>query len=649
MALSAHEQANRSWHLSGPRSLCGQRCGAVHTLVALLLVLVASCAQAFPGGSGQPDFLPVEQAFPFNAFVDDGELVLEWRVTEEHYLYRDRFELDVQPGELIKGEPRFSAETVMQDDPYFGQVPVFEEDVQMRLSMDPDSGVDQARVSVTWQGCAKAGLCYPPQTENWLYIAEGNQLVPSDESGDSDEAPRTGDSTVGKRTATDNATGGGSGLGERTASGLQSVLEQDSLWLIAGLFFLLGLGLTFTPCVLPMIPIISAVVAGQRQLSTPQAFTLSLSYVLGMAITYAGAGVLVGLMGASFNVQAWLQAPWVLGTFAALFTLLALAMFGVFELRLPAVLQDRLTRKSQNLTGGRVASVFGIGSLSALIVSPCVTAPLAAALVFISATQDALVGGIALLFLGLGMGTPLLLIGTGGQRFMPRPGPWMDGIKALFGVLMLAVAIWLLERVVPGPVALLLWALLLAVAGVQLGAFEPTAAGWARTRKGLGLVIFAGAMMLLAGALAGGSDPTRPLAPFMGSAESEAGHEAPFTRLDSVPVLEERLEQARRQGQPVILDLYADWCISCKIMERRVFSDPQVARQMSRYTRLQLDVTENTRPQRLLLDRYGLFGPPSLLFFSPEGEELTDLRVVGEMDRNQFSERLARVSQRVFP
>lgn len=617
-------------------------------VLCLLLPAMATQGQSFPGSSSQNDFLPVHEAFLFNAFVDDGELVLEWRVTPAHYLYRDHLELTVEPEELVTGSPRFTAESVQQDDPYFGEVAVFLDDVQMRLALDPDSGIEQGEITVVWQGCAKAGLCYPPETERLLYNAADNSLMPAEDSasGRSSDRSSSAAGTSPASNVANNDTGGG--FADRTAAGLQSVLQQDSLLIIAGIFFLLGLGLTFTPCVLPMIPIISAVVAGQRQLTTGQAFVLSLAYVLGMALTYAGAGVLVGMLGASFNVQAWLQAPWVLAAFAGLFGLFALAMFGVFELRLPRILQDRLTSQSQKLSGGRMASVFGIGSLSALIVSPCVTAPLAAALVFISATQDALIGATALFWLGMGMGTPLLLIGTGGQRFMPRPGPWMDAIKALFGVLMLAVAIWLLERVLPGPVALALWAALLAVAGVQLGAFEPVRSGWPRTRKGVGLLLFASAMMLLSGALAGGNDPTRPLAPFMAGSEGSAREAKTFERLSDVATLERRLAQARDQGQPVILDLYADWCISCKIMERRVFSDPDVAKQMAAFTRLQLDVTDNSRAQRELLNQYGLFGPPSLLFFNASGEEQQDMRVVGEMNRRQFSSHMDQVNRQVL-
>ena len=610
-------------------------------LLILLFALAGPAAAQSPFSEGNGgDFPPVEKAFPFTAWAEDGELVLQWDVTPEFYLYEDRISIETEPAGALTLPPGFSIESEIKDDPYFGETPVFYEDVDARLSPADDYAGGPIRVTVEWQGCAEAGLCYTPQTETLRYDpGDDSVLYP---------APEKAQSTPGSRGNADEQAS--NSQDERWRGGnLETLLSSDSLLWAMLVFYGLGLGLTFTPCVLPMIPIISAVVAGQRQLNTLQAFYLSLAYVLGMALTYAAAGVLVGLLGASFNLQAHLQAPWVLVLFAGLFALFALAMFGVFDIRLPERLTSRLTRQSERLSGGNVAGVAGIGALSALIVSPCVTAPLAAALVYLSATQDAAMGGLALFALALGMGTPLVLVGTGGKRFMPQPGPWMNRIKAAFGILMLAVAIWLLERVIPGPATLALWAVLLAVTGVQLGAFEPLGEGWPRTRKGIGLVLVLAAAMLLAGAMAGASDPLRPLAPF----QADAGHggsdtpEKAFERISDAERIDDRLEQAAEAGKPVILDFYADWCISCKVMEREVFHTEPVLKAMADFERIQVDVTANTDADQALLDRFGLFGPPTLLFFNAEGEELEQARILGEMDQQAFLDHLERVRGRI--
>ena len=345
------------------------------------------------------------------------------------------------------------------------------------------------------------------------------------------------------------------------------------------------------------------------------------------------------------SLQAQLQSPWVLGTFAALFVVFALAMFNVFDLQLPQAIQNRLNQASQNLSGGRLASVFGIGALSALVVSPCVSAPLAGSLLYISTTQDAVVGGIALFSLGLGMGIPLILVAVGGRHLLPRTGSWMNVVKAFYGVMLLAVAIWLLERLVPAWVALTLWGVLAAITGVQLGAFDQAKAGWQRTWKGAGLVLFAWGLALLAGALSGASDPLKPLAPFMASANggnAPAEAHAEFNRMAAPDDIRAQLARASEQGQPVILDFYADWCISCKIMEREVFSQPAVITAMTPYTLLQIDLTDNTPAQQSLLEDLGLFGPPAILFYDGDGEEVSDLRVLGEMDKAQFMDHLAK-------
>ncbi|XOZ34061.1 protein-disulfide reductase DsbD [Halomonadaceae bacterium KBTZ08] len=623
--------------------------GVIIILTRLLILLFALAGPAaaqspFSDGNGG-DFPPVEEAFPFSAWVDDGELVLDWKVTPEFYLYENRISIQTEPANALSLPPRFSIDSTIKDDPYFGKTPVFYEDVSATLAPANDYDGGAIRVTVEWQGCAEAGLCYTPQTETLRYKpADGSVMypAPTDKSADTPDTTSAEADTSGES--------GSTGDEDRwRGDSLTTLLNSDSLIWTTLVFYGLGLGLTFTPCVLPMIPIISAIVSGQRQLGTLQAFYLSVTYVLGMAITYTAAGVLVGLLGASFNLQAHLQAPWVLALFAALFVLLALAMFGLFEIRLPEKLTNRLTRQSERLSGGNVAGVASIGALSALIVSPCVTAPLAGALVYLSATQDAIQGGLALFALALGMGTPLVIVGTGGRRFMPHPGPWMNRIKAAFGILMLAVAIWLLERVIPGPVVLALWAVLLAVTGVQLGAFEPLGEGWPRTRKGFGLVLVLMAAMLLAGAMAGASDPLRPLSPF----QAQAGRTAsdlpaePFERLDDARRVQTRLEQAAEAGNPVILDFYADWCISCKVMERRVFDTRPVLEAMSGFERLQVDVTDNTAADQALLERFNLFGPPTLLFFNSDGQELKQARILGEMDQDAFLEHLDRVRRQL--
>ncbi|MCP4066007.1 MAG: protein-disulfide reductase DsbD, partial [Gammaproteobacteria bacterium] len=374
---------------------------------------------------------------------------------------------------------------------------------------------------------------------------------------------------------------------------------------------------------------------------------------LGMALTYAAAGVLTGLLGASFNLQAQLQSPWVLSVFALLFVVFALSMFDLFEIQLPRFIREPLNDASHRLTGSRVFSIFGIGALSALIVSPCVSAPLAGSLLYISTTQDAVIGGVALFALGLGMGIPLILVAVGGRKLLPTTGHWMTAVKHFYGVMLLAVAIWLVERLVPGWLALTLWGLLIAITGVQLGAFDAARAGWERTRKGLGLVLFAYGLALLAGAVAGANDPLKPLAPFtvasasFGGAGNAGVQHADFVRVKQPGEIEAMLQQAREQGRPVLLDFYADWCISCKVMERNVFSKPDVIQALSPYTLLQIDMTDNTPEQQAMLDELGLFGPPAILFYRGNGQELPQHRVLGEMDREEFLGHLQKLDSEV--
>ena len=611
---------------------CRQLWSTLRLTVFMMLMVASGSAAAISadnslfGNNNHSDFLPVDEALPFNFSTGDGAIILSWDTAPQHYLYKGRIRVTpVTPG-VQAGEPEFSLPGKTIEDEYFGEVTVFYDPVEARVPVTLPAGTTEAQLKVTYQGCAKAGLCYPPQTREVLYYpgTAAQTLHPPADSGN------TSGTAI-----TDNE------IDTSSATGLAGFLSRQSIAVIAGVFFLLGLGLTFTPCVLPMVPIISSLVSGHNTRTTGHALLLSFSYVLGMALTYAAAGVLTGLLGASFNLQAQLQSPLALGLFAALFVVFALSMFDLFELQLPRFIREPLNDASQSLTGSRVASIFGIGALSALIVSPCVSAPLAGSLLYISTTQDAVIGGVALLALGLGMGVPLILVAVGGRKLLPSTGHWMATVKHFYGVMLLAVAIWLIERLVPVWLGLTLWGLLITVTGVQLGAFDAAKAGWERTRKGLGLVLFAYGLALLAGASSGADDPLKPLAPFTAVAASSQAPDAEqthasFQRLQTPDDIQAMLTQASAAKKPVILDFYADWCISCKVMERNVFSDPEVIQAMAPYTLLQIDLTENTPDQQAWLDELGLFGPPAILFYHEGGQELVQHRVLGEMDRNEF-------------
>jgi thiol:disulfide interchange protein DsbD len=632
------------------RRICREFTLSIRFPVLVALLLITGNVLAFGtgnnslfGNNSNNGFLPVDEALPFNYTTDRGAVVLNWNIAPEHYLYRGRIEITPVTEGVTIGEPQFSLKGQDIEDDYFGAVTVFYDPVDARVPVTLPEGVDEAHLEVTYQGCAKAGLCYPPQTRDVLYYPGNSANTGS--AASSTGAPPTPNDTSG--------TVSGQPSDTSSATGLAGFLAHQSVWVIAGVFFLLGLGLTFTPCVLPMVPIISSLVSANNTRTTGHALLLASSYVLGMALTYALAGVITGLLGASFNLQAQLQSPWVLSVFALLFVVFALSMFDLFEIQLPRFMRDSLNSASQNLTGKRIVSIFGIGALSALIVSPCVSAPLAGSLLYISTTQNAVIGGTALLALGLGMGAPLILVAVGGRKLLPSAGYWMTTVKHIYGVMLLAVAIWLIERLVPGWVGLVLWGMLVAVTGVQLGAFDAAKAGWERTRKGVGLVLFAYGIALLAGAVTGANDPLKPLAPFTQapvalSASANANlvqAHAGFERVESPDEIRSLLAQASDQNQPVVLDFYADWCISCKVMERNVFSDPLVAQELSRYTLLQIDITDNTPAQQALLNELGLFGPPAILFYGSNGQEMQSQRVLGEMNRDEFMNHLNGVAR----
>ncbi|RMF19603.1 MAG: protein-disulfide reductase DsbD [Gammaproteobacteria bacterium] len=558
----------------------------------------------------EPEFLPVDEAFRFSAAQDDKGLVLNWRITEGYYLYQERIHVKPLNDAPPAGEPVFDREGELKDDPNFGQVRVFHDQLAVHV---PVSSTEPVEYQVSYQGCAEAGLCYPPQKRTVAFVP-----------GTSPEVTPTTQSSLPAEP-----------LNTESASDLARALGGNSAWVTLLIFLGLGIGLAFTPCVFPMIPILSSIVTGQKHITTARAFALSWAYVIGMAATYAAAGVLVGVFGASANIQAYMQEPWLITLFATLFVALALSMFGFYELQLPAFLRDRLSARSNAAEGGSLSGAAAMGVFSALVVSPCVSAPLAGALVYISTTGDGVLGGLTLFTLGIGMGIPLILIAVGGKHWLPRAGGWMESVKAVFGVLLLGVAIWLLERILPAPLVLALWALLAICSAVYMGAFSNPATNWQKLWKGLGLALFVYGLMLLAGAALKAEDPLNPLeplarGPIAGGGSGVQPVKAGFITVHSSEDLDRVL--AERRGKPAFVDFYADWCISCKVVEREVFTDPQVSQMLQKVTLIKADITENDDANQALLNRFGLYGPPAYLFYNQDSQIRNDLTWIGEVD-----------------
>jgi len=572
-----------------------------------------------------PEFLKVNEAFKFSSESSDTGLKLKWTISEDYYLYLERFKFASKQEGAVVGEPRFSTSGKEKQDPYFGTVHVIHDAVEVFLPITfTDMSLNDAEIKVTYQGCAEAGLCYPPKHQKILFVPtakKSNQApTPVDKVNDNDAINTAETPNMDE------------------ASGVFSFLQNNSLPFIAGIFFLLGIGLTFTPCVFPMIPIITSIIAGQEKPTVSKSFILSSAYVVGMAATYATAGVITGLLGASANIQAALQDPILLSVFAAIFVLLALSMFGLYELQLPSFIRDKLNSSSQKLNGGHITSVFMIGAFSALIVSPCVSAPLAGALLYISSTGDALIGGVSLFALGLGMGVPLIIIAVGGGKLFPKAGKWMDQVKNVFGIMLIAVAIWLLSRFISGELSLGLWAILFGMTASQMGAFDAANTGWPRVVKGLGLLFALYAILLTLGAFSGATNPLNPLEKIVQqtnfSKVSANKNEQVFTVIYDDIGLQEEILIAKNLGKPLMVDFYADWCISCKVMEHTIFPLPHIQNKLNQYHLVKADVTENTQKNQALLNKFGLFGPPSMLFFDQNGEEMKSLRIVGEINES---------------
>ncbi|MBI3187253.1 MAG: protein-disulfide reductase DsbD [Gammaproteobacteria bacterium] len=602
----------------------------IKSLLLVLSLLVMSqqiwAANPFGGGDtggmgGGDDILDPDQAFQLETRVENGTVKASWQIAEGHYLYRDKTKILAEDASLQTGELTTSPGEKKHDE-FFGDIEVYHHSAEASLPL-LKSVAGSYNFTIKYQGCSEiAGICYPPISKKVTLDLSNAGVAGAIGAGNSGNAAPMSEQ-------------------DRIAESLMS----GSFWIIVASMFGFGLLLAFTPCVFPMIPILSSIIVGQGQaLTTRKAFFLSLTYVLAMAVINTIAGVLAAKSGES--MQIWFQNPWILGSFAVVFVLLSLSMFGFYDLQMPSSVQSRLTSMSNSQEGGTYMGVAIMGLLSALIVGPCVAAPLFGVLIYISMTGDQLLGGVALFSLSMGMGAPLIAIGTSAGKIMPRAGMWMDVIKAVFGVLLLAVAIWMLERILPEQITMLLWAMLFIVSSIYMNSFETLPAestGWARLWKGVGLVLFIYGAMLLIGAAAGNKDMFQPLKGVGGGQVAQAAAHIQFKQIKGLDELQQQLDAAKAQGKPVMLDFYADWCISCKEMEKLTFTDSEVQNSLANMVLLQADVTPNDAKDKELYQHFGIIGPPAIIFYNSDGSEQRNLRVVGYMPAGEFAAQVKNV------
>ncbi|WP_432743642.1 protein-disulfide reductase DsbD [Methylobacter sp. G7] len=566
----------------------------------------------------EDDLLPPDQAFEFFATVKDAHtLQVNWHIADGYYLYREKIQLEVVNADGVKLGHYDIPRGAPKQDEAFGLVETFHNELGFDLPLiRSDISAQTLTLQAKYQGCADRGVCYPPMSKN-IDLALPVALQPPTQQAEAQE------------------------LSEQDE--IVQSLRKDSLPITLLSFFGFGLLLSLTPCIFPMIPILSGIIVGHgNRITTRRAFLLSLSYVLASALTYTVFGILAALFGS--NLQTAFQQPWIIGLFSAVFVVLSLSMFGFYHLELPKSFQAKLHNSSEIHRDGSLWGAAIMGALSSLIVGPCVAAPLAGALIYIGQTGDAVLGGSALFFLGLGMGVPLLLLGASAGKLLPKAGNWLNSTKAVFGVIMLAVAVWMLSRILPGEVIMMLWAMLLIFPAIYLSAVDPlpeNSSGWRKLWKGLGLMMLAYGLLLLTGFSLGNSNPLKPLQGLGLTTAQAAKPGISFERVASAD-LEARINQAAANHQPVMLDFYADWCISCKEMEAYTFSDPRVKQALEGYVLLQVDITNNSDDDKALLAKFKLIGPPSILFFGLDSQEKTAHRIIGYQDAETFIKSLQR-------
>ena len=598
-------------------------------LLLLSISLPAGAAESFnllDGLGGQDDILDPDDAFKVSHDSQPGQFKINWVIADGHYLYRDKMQITASDPDVITKPLQMPAGEAKEDPIFNKTLHVFHNFADATLPYHYTNDGDKDVIfKVKYQGCSEiSGICYPPQTKTFTV-----RLSPISEAQAATIA---------------------SSASSPSGAGAEPVSEQDEIanalrsgntLLTLLIFFGAGLLLAFTPCVFPMIPILSGIIVGQGEdISTRKAFYLSLIYVLAMAMTYTIVGILVGLSGE--NIQAWFQNPWIIGSFAIIFVALSFSMFGFYELQMPTSIQSKLTHISNSQQGGNIIGVAIMGFLSALIVGPCVTAPLVGALIYIAETGDAVLGGLALFSLSMGMGAPLLVIGASAGKFLPKAGMWMDAVKAVFGVLLLGLAIWLLERVAPAGFTMFLWAALIIVSAIYMGAIDGLTAGssgWKKLWKGLGILLLIYGIIILLGLASGNRNVFQPLKGLGGSSDAAAQVEhLSFIQIKGVDGLNAELAKAKTAGKPVMLDFYADWCVSCKEMEALTFADPSVKKALEGVVLLQADVTPNDEKDTELYKHFGIIGPPSIMFFGADGIERRNYRVVGYKPAEEFSQ-----------
>jgi len=600
----------------------------------MLSALIAFVFLLMPLAHAEDDYLQPEDAFKFSARMADAKTIeIKYAIAGGYYMYRERFRFKAVGVKL--GEPILPAGKVKFDDTFQKNVETYRNTLTIKIPVEAEGTFT---LTATGQGCADKGLCYAP-TESEAKLSPGGmgllgavaaaqgELIGSDVV----DKPRPGRQVSSP--GIEKAAAVAVPSADLEMGRIEASLKSGELLVILPLFFLLGLGLSFTPCVLPMVPILSSIIVGEGAQVRPQrGFFLSVTYSLGMAIVYTGLGIAAGLIGE--GLSAALQNPWVLGTFALLMAALALSMFGVYQLQVPAAIQLKLIQASEKQATGKLLGVFVMGAMSALIVGPCVAAPLAGALMYISQTRDVLVGGGALFAMAVGMSVPLLLVGLSAGSLLPRAGVWMESVKRFFGVLMLAVALWLLSPVIPAWVQLSGWAAL----GIGYGTcmLWTKKSGW--LAKALGLVFVAFGLVQLVSVATGGHDALAPLAHLKGS----SARKTDFVQVRSVAELDAALMQSN--GKIVMLDFYADWCVSCLEMEKLTFSDPRIQAQFADMVLLQVDVTANNVDHKAMLKRFNLFGPPGIIFFNKQGREIEGARVIGYQDAEKFLRSLTLIS-----